>query len=476
MPSAKRDALWTAGSAMVSAASQLLQIAVLAHHVDAHLLGALAIVNVVNAIATLLQDMGLSSYLIHRQNITRLERTSLFMISAGLGLMSALVLFGASYAVAYFYGSDVLGHLLRLSTINFVLLGFAAQYQATLIKTFQLPRLARIEVIGRLSGLVTLLVMVLAYGAAIEAAVYAMIVNSLVRLACFVAVAERDWHPGRAFDRAIFGQALRYGAFQLGSQVINQLRSQADQIILGKFLGLASLGVYSLAKELVLQPTKLIMPVVQRLALPRLATRQDDPQALRRAYLIGLRGVSVFSTSVFIMLAVFAPPAVTILYGHRYTGVAELIPLMLLFGMLRPLGSLIGALSQSLGRSDVEFAWNLKICGITLLVSIAGALSRSLEIMAVALAISQVLATVLSYYFFSSKIITLTAREFFSSWTVESFVPYAFLMLAVALYPGDDWKVSVVRFAVVTPPLAWVIWRSRHTLLNRTPTRTPCPW
>jgi len=216
--------------------------------------------------------------------------------------------------------------------------------------------------------------------------------------------------------------------------------------------------------------------VVQRLALPRLATRQDDPQALRRAYLIGLRGVSVFSTSVFIMLAVFAPPAVTILYGHRYTGVAELIPLMLLFGMLRPLGSLIGALSQSLGRSDVEFAWNLKICGITLLVSIAGALSRSLEIMAVALAISQVLATVLSYYFFSSKIITLTAREFFSSWTVESFVPYAFLMLAVALYPGDDWKVSVVRFAVVTPPLAWVIWRSRHTLLNRTPTRTPCPW
>jgi len=467
MPSAKRDALWTAGSAMVSAASQLLQIAVLAHHVDAHLLGALAIVNVVNAIAMLLQDMGLSSYLIHRQNISRPERTSLFMISAGLGLVSALVLFGVSYGVAYFYGSDVLGHLLRLSTVNFVLLGLAAQYQASLIKTFQLPRLARIEVIGRLSGLVTLLVLVLAFGASIEAAVYAMIVNSLVRLACFVAVADRDWHPGRTFDRGIIGQALRYGAFQLGSQVINQLRSQADQIILGKFLGLASLGVYSLAKELVLQPTKLIMPVAQRLALPRLATLQNDPQALRRIYLVGLRSVAVFSSSVFIMLAVFAPPAVTILYGHRYTGVAELIPLMLLFGMLRPLGSLIGALSQSLGRSDIEFGWNLKICGITLLVSVAGALSRSLDIMAVALAISQVLATVLSYYFFSSKIITLTAREFFSSWTVESFVPYAFLMLAVALYPGGDWKVSVVRFAVATPPLLWVIWRSRHTLLNR---------
>lgn len=467
MTSVRRDALWTAGSTVVSAASQLLQIAVLAHHVDAHLLGALAIVNVVNAIATLLQDMGLSSYLIHRQDIDRAGRTSLFMISAGLGLLSATVLFGASYAVAAFYGSDVLGGLLRLSTINFVLLGLAAQYQASLIKAFRIPRLARIEVAGRLSGLATLLLMVLVFGASIEAAVYAMIVNSFVRLGLFLMAAERDWHPGRSYDRAIVGEALRYGAFQLGSQVINQLRSQADQIILGKFLGLASLGVYSLAKELVLQPTKLIMPVAQRLALPRLATLQDDPEALRRIYLLGLRGVSIFSACVFIMLAVATPLAVTLLYGQRYAGVAELIPLMLLFGMLRPLGSLIGALSQSLGRSDIEFGWNLKICGITLAVSVLGAMSRSLEIMAVALAVSQVLSTVLSYYFFSSKIIRLTPREFFGSWTVESLVPYAFLMLAVALYPANDWKACALRLVLATPALCWVIWRHRHALLER---------
>jgi exopolysaccharide (amylovoran) exporter len=467
MASARRDAIWTAGSTMISAASQLLQIAVLAHHVDAHLLGALAIVNVVNSIATLLQDMGLSNYLVHRQNISRHERTSLFMISAGLGLVSALMLFGISYAVAYFYQSPILGDLLRLSTVNFVLLGVAAQYQASLIKAFQLPRLARIEVIGRLSGLATLLVLVFFFHASIEAAVYAMIVNSLVRLVCFLSVSESEWHPGRQFDRGIIRVALKYGAFQLGSQVINQLRSQADQIILGKFLGLSSLGVYSLAKELVLQPTKLIMPVAGRLALPRLATLQDNPEALRRIYLVGLRGVSIFSAVVFIMLAVFAPPAVSILYGHRYDGVAHLIPLMLLFGMLRPLGSLIGALSQSQGRSDIEFAWNLKICGITLAVSVAGALSRSLEIMAVALAVSQVLSTVLSYYFFSSKLIATTPREFFHAWTLESLVPYAFLMLAVAVYPGGGWMASLVRFCIATPPLLWVIWRSRHTLIDR---------
>jgi exopolysaccharide (amylovoran) exporter len=467
MASVRKDAAWTAGSTVVSAMSQLLQIALLAHHVDAHLLGALAIVNVVNAVATMIQDMGLSSYLIHRQDISKPERTSLFLISAGLGVVSALILFVASYGIADFYHSDVLGGLLRLSTLNFLMLGVAAQYQASLIKAFQIPRLARVEVAGRLSGLATLLVMVFAFGASIEAAVWAMVVNSIVRLVLFIASADRDWHPGREFDRKIIGEAFRYGAFQFGSQAINQLRSQADQVILGKFLGLASLGVYSLAKELVLQPTKLIMPVAARLALPRLATLQDDPAALRRVYLLGLRGVAIFSAVVFIGLAVAAPIAVTILYGHRYDGVASLIPLMLLFGMLRPLGSLIGALSQSQGRSDIEFAWNLKICGITLAVSIAGALSRSLEVMSVALAFSQVLSTILSYYFFSSKIISITARDFFSAWTLETIVPYAFLMVAVALYPADDWKACAIRFAFAVPPLLWVAWRSRGVLLSR---------
>lgn len=447
--------------------SQLLQIALLAHHVDAHLLGALAIVNVVNAVATMIQDMGLSSYLIHRQDISKPERTSLFLISAGLGVVSALILFVASYGIADFYHSDILGGLLRLSTLNFLMLGVAAQYQASLIKAFQIPRLARVEVAGRLSGLATLVIMVFAFGASIEAAVWAMVVNSVVRLVLFIVSADRDWHPGREFDRKIIGEAFRYGAFQFGSQAINQLRSQADQVILGKFLGLASLGVYSLAKELVLQPTKLIMPVAARLALPRLATLQDDPAALRRVYLLGLRGVAIFSAVVFIGLAVAAPIAVTILYGHRYDGVASLIPLMLLFGMLRPLGSLIGALSQSQGRSDIEFAWNLKICGITLAVSVAGALSRSLEVMSVALAFSQVLSTILSYYFFSSKIISITARDFFSAWTLETIVPYAFLMVAVAIYPADDWKACAIRFAFAAPPLLWVAWRSRGVLLSR---------
>jgi exopolysaccharide (amylovoran) exporter len=26
---------------------------------------------------------------------------------------------------------------------------------------------------------------------------------------------------------------------------------------------------------------------------------------------------------------------------------------------------------------------------------------------------------------------------------------------------------SAVRFAIATPPLVWVIWRSRHTLLDK---------
>ncbi|HBI06300.1 MAG TPA: lipopolysaccharide biosynthesis protein, partial [Erwinia persicina] len=74
---------------------------------------------------------------------------------------------------------------------------------------------------------------------------------------------------------------MKYGVYQLGSQTINQLRTQADSLIVGKVMGAEMLGVYSLAKELVLQPLKLVTPVINRLALPRFAEKQHEPAQLQ---------------------------------------------------------------------------------------------------------------------------------------------------------------------------------------------------
>ena len=77
---------------------------------------------------------------------------------------------------------------------------------------------------------------------------------------------EKSWRPTWEFDGKTFVSAVRYGIYQLGSQTINQLRTQADALIVGKVMGAEMLGIYSLAKELILQPLKLVSPVINRRA------------------------------------------------------------------------------------------------------------------------------------------------------------------------------------------------------------------
>ena len=73
MSGLKSQALWLLFSNFFSAILQIIQISVLARHLELHELGVLAIVNSILMIAMILQDMGMSSYIVHKQNLTRNE-------------------------------------------------------------------------------------------------------------------------------------------------------------------------------------------------------------------------------------------------------------------------------------------------------------------------------------------------------------------------------------------------------------------
>ncbi|WP_148180527.1 oligosaccharide flippase family protein, partial [Klebsiella pneumoniae] len=74
MSGLRKQASWLLFSNIFAAILQIIQISVLARHLELHELGMLAIVNSILMIAMILQDMGMSSYIIHRQDLSRDEQ------------------------------------------------------------------------------------------------------------------------------------------------------------------------------------------------------------------------------------------------------------------------------------------------------------------------------------------------------------------------------------------------------------------
>ena len=414
-------AAWTVAVTLVSAGAQLLQIAVAARFLTPAEFGVLAIINVMLAVVTAFQDLGLSSYCVHLGDVPRRSHSTLFWISTALGAVGAIVVFAIAAPVAYFYEMPALVPLLQLLAVNFFIIGLSGQYQANYIRVFQATRLAQIELGARMVGLgVTLTLLVVAEWGP-RAIVTGMLVFATMKLMFMAAFASREWHPGMLFDRALAPRALRYGSFQAGTQLVSQLRMQADQLIVGKALGAEMLGVYALAKDLIGYPLRFVQPLVARLTLPALAFHQRESVALRAEFVRGLKATAIFCGAIYAMLALLAPWVVEIIYGEGFAAVARLVPLMTLFGALRPLGLNAGMLAQATGRTRNEFIWNLRVSLVTWVPNLlVGAFVPSLSAFAIALSLIQLAVTLLAYPFFVRPLEPIGMRNYVGSWILPA--------------------------------------------------------
>jgi len=431
----RRAAIWTIASTGVAAIAQLIQISVAARYLDAHAFGALAIVNVMMAIVTGFQDMGLSSYCIHLGQVPQRSHSTLFWISTVLGGLGAIATFAIATPLADFYHIPSLTSLLQLLSINFLLIGLSGQYQANYIRVFKAQLLAQIELAARLIGLGAAIYLLVVAGAGPEAVVIGMEVFAVLRLALMVILADAQWHPHFQFDRPLARRALSYGSFQAGSQIVNQLRTQADQLIIGKALGAEMLGIYSISKELIGYPMRVIQPLIARLTLPTYARYQGDPVKLREVFIGGLRKVALICAIIYGALAVLAPWVVELLYGPKFAVVSALIPMMIMFGVLRPMGLNTGMLAQATGRTANEFRWNVGISFVTLVPNLlVGYFAPTLATFAVTLSVIQVAVSLLAYPFFIKPLDAIGMKVYVRSW----FGP-ALAALAAALFSLTGW-------------------------------------
>lgn len=424
----RRNAVWTVLTTGVAAVLQLLQLMIAARYLDSYAFGALAIVNVAVWIVLAFQDMGLSSYCIHLGESGRSEYSTLFWISSALGVFGGAVVYALAYPVSVFYKIPELSTLLPMVGVNFILVGVSAQYQAHFVRCFRANSLAKFELVARLLGFIVA-VGLLYMGEGVESIVYGLLFFSLSKMLFLMIFAESEWRPLAAFNLDVAVKSLKYGVFQAGSQVVNQLRTQADQLILGRALGPEALGVYSLAKELVTYPLRFAQPLFSRILLPALARNQNDKSLLELSFKESLRQTAVYSAIIYSIVVLLSSSIVEVMYGSKFESVAVLVPLIALFGMLRPLGLNVGMLAQAIGKTSNEFKWNLIASLISLpVLVVAGILWPKAEVFAVVLSVTQIVLTVLSYSFFVHPMQPVGYGEYVKSWIYPCIV---FIVISV---------------------------------------------
>lgn len=166
--------------------------------------------------------------------------------------------------------------------------------------------------------------------------------------------ASHVWSGARgfSFDPATARELLRFGRWRTGATFLGYLATQGDDLVVGRFLGTAPLGVYRAAYGLANLPASELSSALSAVAVPLLA--RTEPERLSQAYRRYLLAVSGVSLGIGAILAGAAPVLVPAVLGDAFAAAAVPAMIMALAGSVRAIVATSGQLLMARGRPEFD--------------------------------------------------------------------------------------------------------------------------
>ncbi len=402
---------WTSLSTGVRTVLQLVQLIVLARFLSAEDFGLVAIVMVVIGFSQLFMDMGISNAIIHKQNITDVQLSSLYWLNIMSGFVLTLLVFMLAPAIATFYNEEEIIPLLRLLSLSFLINSIGNQYRVLLRKELKFNILAKVEVIAGIAAFVCAVILaVQGYGA--YSLVYATLVTVIISNAMLLNIGLKSHRPKFVYVHKDIKSFLTFGLYQMGQNSIVYFNNQFDVILIGKLLGTEALGIYSLTKQLVMRPSQVINPIITGVTFPIMVKVQDDIMRLKSIYLKIINYLSSINFPIYILMAVLASSLVPLILGEKWTGAVGIFQILSIYALVRSTTNPAGSLLLSRGRADIGFWWSIGEFSLMPMIIYIGS-HWGLIGVAMGLLIFQVLMLLPNWFFIVKKMCNASFKEYF---------------------------------------------------------------
>ena len=358
------NARWIAVSRVVSVGVQLLSVMWLARLLTPVDFGVVAMALIVTNLANLVRDMGTASALIQKEDLNEETILTAFWFTVGLGAVLGIVVAVLAPLMALAFEAPAVTGVLWVLAATFPLLGSTAVHQALLERDSRFPLLARVEAVSSVSGLAAGV-----SAAHLGAGPYSLAVMSLTYA---LASSTQLWlasplRPRWLWSQHEFRGIRRFSDYLVGFNIINYFSRNADSIIIGRFLGADSLGLYSLAYKIMLFPLRNLTSVASRALYPVMSRQQAVPEETAELYLRTLAVIAFVSAPMMAGLFVLRDLFIAVLLGSKWASIADILAWLAPVGFLQSLTSTTGSVLMARGRTDLLFY--LGIAGTILVVA-----------------------------------------------------------------------------------------------------------
>jgi len=418
---------WTTVGTIGRALFQLLQVSILTRFLPKEAFGLVAMALFVVQFSNIFVDMGMTSAILHRQNATRNEYSSIYWLNIFISLFLYGILFFSAPLVARFYDEPELRMLVPILGTNLLLMASGRQHRTIMQKQFQFKAIAITDMISFFIGLIAATILAMNdFG--VYSLVYSTLLASFISNGLFL-VQNLRLNPIRLHFRINETKPfLKIGGFTMGSSLVDFFSREVDILIIGKMLGAESLGLYSLSKQIVIKLYSIANPIILNVLSPILSSIQKEKEKVKQYYLKVVYFLATLNFPIYLLIIILSKEILSILYGPDYISGFLVLSFLAISYATNTISNPVGSLQIATGRTDIGFKWTIYRVLITPPVIFAGALIN-VEAVAAFYALLSLLFIIPLWFIQLKPMANISLKEY-----VSQFYKPLFFFLAATLF------------------------------------------
>jgi len=272
--------------------------------------------------------------------------------------------------VGEYFGNPLIGHVLAVSSLNFLIRCIGVCPSAMLRRSMSFKVLSTGTILDAFFNL--LLAMSLALlGFGVWSLVWAGLTAGL--LSKLYLVKASGWRPSLRASRAAFKELFGFGMGVSISELITYAADRTGNFVIGKTMGTTALGYYDKAHSLMSLPARELGTRVNRVLFPVFARIHRESSRFRAAMRKTVLSLSLVGYPVFGSLIVLAPEVVAVMYGDQWTGAVLPFQILCLMSLPKLMVDVMVAAIFATGSASHEVKRRMGIAALVVVGSLVGA-------------------------------------------------------------------------------------------------------
>jgi len=339
---------------------QLISLAILSRIFTPEMFGTIATFQVFILFFQLLATSGLAPAIIYQDKFEQVERDGVFSVTVMIGFIGALLFFVLTPFISLWLnlsGVDVLSWVLA---INIFFSSLSMLPMAALQKDAKFLLIAKAEIVAELISL-SICITLYSLGYGIEALASKLLFVPVFRFV-FYYINSSDTvigQPKLGKHLSAIYQLMAVAKYQLGFNVLNFFSRNLDTILITKYFGVATVGMYEKSYQIMRYPLQLFTFAITPALQPILTKYKHDPELVEKEfYRVAFKLAALgFFTAMVLFWSTY--DVVYIMFGPQWQQAADILRILTITIPLQMVLSSTGGVYQAFGATK-----QLLSCGI----------------------------------------------------------------------------------------------------------------